>query len=436
MPATELEAPSHGVSKHTVMGWTICLVGSFFYLYEYLLRVTPSQMTASLQQAFHINAATLGNLTAYYYYIYAPMQLFVGVLMDRYGPRRLLTLAAFCCAIGTFLFSDNYSLPMAEFGRFLVGFGSAFAFVGVLKLATIFLPSRVFALVSGLTMALGMVGGMVGDLLISNLVAHEGWKLTLYVAATVGFVLNLIIFLVVRDSPSKGEAFVSSVPSIRSAFDGLLGLLCKPAIWVNGVVGCLLYLPTSTFAEFWGTPYLEQAYGLSRQSAALGMFFIFAGWASGGPLVGYISDRIKQRRLPMTIGSMVAAVLFSAVLYIPNFPVFLLYPTFYVFGLFSSVQVIVFALGRELSSPRFSGTVISLTNMFVMSGGAVTLSLVGKLLDSYWSGEVAQGLHIYSVGNFQYALSVLPIGLLLSVVLTFFLPETHARMQVDVTHQS
>lgn len=421
------ESSNRAVTKHTFYGWIVCLIGALFYLYEYLLRVAPSQMTNELQQAFHINGQTLGHLVGYYYYIYAPMQLFVGILMDRYGPRRLLSLAVFCCAAGTYLFANNQSLYVAEFGRFLVGFGSAFAFVGVLKLATLFLPSRVFGTVSGMALALGMAGGMLGDMLISGLVRHYDWKLTLYYAAAIGIALNIVIYLTVRDHAGPKSSYKPNITSLRKGLDGLCSLLLRPAIWVNGAVGCLLYLPTSTFAEFWGTPYLRQVYGMSAHQAALGMTYIFLGWATGGPTVGFISDRIKQRRLPMTIGSVVAAVIFSAILFLPNFPVAFLYPAFFVFGFFSSVQVLVFALGHELTSAKYSGTVLALTNMFVMIGGTITLSLVGRILDSFWMGEIQHGVHVYSAGTFQYALAILPLGLLLSVVLTLFLPETGAR---------
>ena len=425
---TSTKAPT----KHTFYGWLVCFIGALFYLYEYLLRVTPSQMTKELQLAFHINAQTLGHLVGYYYYIYAPMQLFVGILMDRYGPRRLLTMAVFCCALGTYLFANNQSLYVAELGRFLVGFGSAFAFVGVLKLATLFLPSRVFGMVSGMSMALGMAGGMLGDMLISAMVNHYDWRLTLYYSAAVGVLLNVIIYCVVRDAASPKLKYKPSIKTLRGGLNGLIALLLKPAIWINGAVGCLLYLPTSTFAEFWGTPYLEQVCGMSKHQAALGMTYIFLGWAVGGPLVGFISDRIKQRRLPLTIGSSVAAVVFSAVLFLPNFPVKFIYPAFFIFGFFSSVQVLVFALGRELAQAKYSATVLALTNMFVMSGGTMTLGFVGKILDRYWTGEIINGVHVYSASNFQYALAILPLGLLISVLLTLFLPETNARMLEDM----
>ena len=124
-------------AKSVVLPWVICGLGALFYCYEYLLRISPSVMMSDLMQAYHINATVFGNLAAFYYYAYTPMQLPVGILMDRYGPRRLLTFACLACALGSYLFAHAFHIELAQIGRFMVGFGSAFAFVGVLKLATI-----------------------------------------------------------------------------------------------------------------------------------------------------------------------------------------------------------------------------------------------------------------------------------------------------------
>src|SRR5690606_5606120 len=128
---------------------------------EYLLRITPGLMVEHLQVAFvpanalALDATHIGHLSAFYYYAYTPMQLPVGLMMDRYGPRNILTLAVLSCAIGTFIFASTTVFWIAAAGRFLIGFGSAFAFVGVLKLAASWLPANRFAFVSGLATTLG-----------------------------------------------------------------------------------------------------------------------------------------------------------------------------------------------------------------------------------------------------------------------------------------
>lgn len=414
----------------TTVGWMMCALGAMFYFYEYLLRVSPSVMTTELMLNYHINAAQLGHLTAFYYYIYAPMQMPVGMLMDRYGPRKLLSFAALCCAVGSHMFIATHSLLVADFGRFLVGFGSAFAFVGVLKLATLWLPADKFAIASGMNMALGTIGGMVGDIGLTKLVRYVGWRETGYEEAIFGAVLTVLLFLILRDGPKGSEHDSPHTHSdFKDVFKGFFSIISDPQIWANGMVGCLMYVSTAAFTELWGIPYLKQVHHLSPEVAATTISAIFMGWAVGGPLVGYISDRLRRRVLPMTVGSAVGAVLFTIILYVPNLPIPALMGIFFIFGLFSSAQVICFAVGREISPSRSAGTAVALTNMFVMLSGVVFQPLVGVLLTMFEGAKGAASIgHIYAPHTYQMALAVIPVGLVISVLLTFFMKETRGEL--------
>lgn len=145
----------------------ICGLAGTFYCYEYLLRISPNVMLNDLMLEFDIRAGAVGNLAAFFYYAYTPLQLPAGFLLDRFGPRRMLTFATLCCAIGTLLFSATTVLEIAQFGRFLVGFGSAFALLGVLKLSAIWIPSVYFPMMVGFIITFGTLGAMFGNIVMS-----------------------------------------------------------------------------------------------------------------------------------------------------------------------------------------------------------------------------------------------------------------------------
>jgi MFS family permease len=401
----------------------VCFIAALFYCFEYLLRISPSIMSRELMVTYHLNARSFGNLTAFYYYIYAPIQLLVGILLDRYGPRSLLTASALVCSIGIFMFANAESLFLAETGRLLIGLGSAFAFVGVLKLATIWLAPNRFAIVAGSTMALGMIGGVMGDLLLSLLRQQEGWRLTCYLLAMIGLVLAITIYLITRHRlPTPTQQF-DSRPSFALLFKGFLQLIKNRFIWVNGLIGCLMYLPISGFAESWQIPFLNEAHGFSRNDAAVAAGMIFLGWAIGGPFMGWLSETIKQRRLLLTLGGSVAAIFLAATLYMPNLNHQTIFSLLFIYGLFSSSQALTFPIARELSSPMFVGMALAITNMVIMLAG-FAVYLIGFLMELLWHGSSAGGLHVYSLQSYQLALLILPIGLVFAVFLTFYLPET------------
>ena len=109
----------------------------------------PSVIMPYLASFYQVDVNGLGFIITAYYFAYTPLQIFVGTLMDLYGVRVLLTIAILFCAAGAALFGVNPNVYVGFLGRFFIGCGSAFAFVGVLKVASDWLPHRYFAILSG-----------------------------------------------------------------------------------------------------------------------------------------------------------------------------------------------------------------------------------------------------------------------------------------------
>lgn len=421
--------------KYMVMAWLICGLGALYYSYEYLLRISPSVMEPALREHFNLSATGFGLLSAFYYYAYVPLQIPVGVLLDRYGPRLLLTLACMVCVIGTFIFCGTQVFWVAAVGRFLVGFGSAFAFVGVLKLATIWLPEDKLAMVSGMASALGTIGAMVGDNLLGYMVIKLGWRETVNYTAIFGIGLIFVLWYGIRDR-HRYQRQSGTVENFRQSMIDLGIIARNRQIWINGMYGCLVYLPATVFAELWGIPYLKNAHGLSLEAADLANSLLFLGFTIGAPLFGLLSDKLKRRKLPMIIGAVGAAIVMMMVLYMPGLTEVGLDVLMFVLGLLYSAQCIVFAVGRELSPNEAAGTAIAMTNMIVMLGAMFLQPLVGRLLDFSLSVHThAAGLEslstdklaqLYTASDYQFALSIIPLGIVLAAILTFFLDETHA----------
>lgn len=423
-----LERP---INKSMFWAWLICGLGAIYYCYEYFLRITPSVITPELMRTYDLTGAQVGSLSAFYYHAYMPMQILVGLFMDRFGPRRLLTIACMLCAVGTYMFAGNFSLSVAEAGRFLVGFGSAFAFVGALKLATIWLPPNRFALVSGSITCLGMLGAMAGDIVLRALIDAIGWQTTIYLSAVVGVMLAVVLWMIIRDSSQSHFQPQLHVVKTKDLFVGLWSALKNRQIWLVGLVGFLLYLSLSAFGEMWGIPYLEQAHGLTKTQAATVNSMIFFGWAVGGPFWGWFSDYIERRRMPMIVGSIAALFLACWLVFVPGISLNATYILLFAFGFMTSVEVLVFAICREASSAKITGTAVAMTNMLVMVGGNIFQPVMGKLLDSKWTGTMVEGARVYSPEAYQFAMSVLPIGMLLAIIIAFFIRETNGKLKVE-----
>jgi len=413
---------SNGINKkQMVFGSVICFVGALFYCYEFVLRIIPGALQAELSAALgHISATTFGQISALYYFAYSPMQMPVGMLMDRFGPRRLLTCACLCCTLGSWMFTLTSSTFLVGTGRFLVGFGSSFAFVGVLSLALHWLPRKYFSLVADLITTLGMLGLVYGEVKITEWSMFIGWEQVLLLIALMGSVLSVLMLFIVRDGPDGYTPHKYPLPEF---FHNVLKVLMSPEVWLIGFVGACLYTSLSVFGELWGKTYLEQAHHLTKVEAAKTISAVFLGWAIGAPIAGYISDYTGKRIILLVIGAISSLICISLVLYCPHLSYWNLNVLLFLYGLSSATEIIVFIMAKECSGAKLSGTVFAATNMIVAMAGAVFQPLVGKLLDTFGDSGIIGGEHIYTVVDYQVALSILPISLLLVTILAFFIKE-------------
>jgi MFS family permease len=407
--------------KHLIFGITVCLIAAFFYCYEFLLRILPGTLQGELSEAFgHISATTFGQLAVLYYFAYSPMQLPVGMLIDRFGPRKLLSFACLCCTFGSYLFMNFSSLYIAGIGRFLVGFGSSFAFVGVLTLLTHWLPKRYFSLATGLMTALGMFGLMYGGVKLTEFAATMALDKVLMLTVIAGAVLTVLILLIVRDAPGREH---ESKKSLKCFLNQVWRVLISREVWLIGLVGASLYTSLSVFGELWGKSYLEQAHHLTKMEAAKVVSAMFLGWAVGAPLSGYWSDRTGRRTRPLVLGAFCALLCIAAVLYVPHLSYTSLLVLLFLYGVFSGTEIIVFVMAKERSGAELSGTVFAAVNMIVTLGAVIFQPLVGFLLDYSTTQAESAGAMMYHISDYQRALLVLPLSLVLVMVIGFFLKD-------------
>src|SRR3990167_3605430 len=419
--------------------WIIVSCGMLFYCYNYFLRVSPGVMQPELSEAFHITATQFGTLAAFYYYAYTPMQLPAGMIYDKFGVRFVLCAACLIAVMGLSVFITADNLMMAKTGRFMIGLGSAFAYIGTLKLASIWLPPRRFGMVAGLATAVGMTAGTVSQKYLTHALETIGYQAALHTALIAGVGLSILIILLVRNRPKNlnGSATEIHVPmNIKQLWGALRIIFTNPQMWLIGIIGCLLYLPSSVFLDLWGVPYLRAVYHLTPEQAVLISSYTFYGWIISCPIIGAISDKIKRRRLPLTATGLVAAILLCVVFYSSSISVSALYIVFFLIGFCCGAHPLCFALGKENNPIQISGTAVAVTNMLIMAVGVIFQPVVGKLLDFHTSHPAGvDSLPVYSGGDYTFAMSVVPIGVAIGIFLSFFLKETYCESQAKAADE-
>ncbi len=416
-----------------LLAWSVWGLGALLYLIGFYQRVAPAVITDHLMADFAIGAAALGNLSAFYFYAYVAMQIPTGVIADRWGPRRLLTAGAGVAALGTVLFAMAPDIVWASAGRLLIGASVAVAFVSMLKLASHWFPPERYALVSGMALAMGVVGGVIAGVPLRALVEAFGWRPVMGVTAGLTGVLCVATGWHVRDDPSEKGHASHAPPSGRGGrhdhppiIEGLVRVLSYRNIWILTLVPIGFSGAVLTFGGLWGVPYLRQVHGLDAKTAALVTSTLLVSWACGGPLLGMWSTR-QRRRKPLYVASAAVALAAWGAVFYAGAPLPLLVALLVVAGLGSANIIIGFAWAKESLPLALTGTASGVCNMGPLMGGMLLQPGVGWLLDRNWAGATAAGVRIYDAAAYRAGFSLIFGALCTAMVLILLARESHCR---------
>lgn len=406
--------------KYYKIAITAFTLATIFYFYEFLIQVSPNVMAQDVIEHFHVNASQFASLVTWYYIAYAMMQVPAGALFDRFGAKVLLPIAALLCTAGTLLFAFTDSFFVLQISRFLTGLGSAFALLGTLFIAATWFPPHRFAILSGTVITIGMLGAVAGEKPLALMLENFGWQHTLLILFAAGAFLSVLLFVVIRDKPvehkREPEHLLKGASHVVSNFQS----------WLVAVYGLLIYGVTATLGTAWGASFLSASYNMSTADAGGYISMIYAGWALGSPIFGFISDAMRRRKPTLYFSAAASFVFLAIVVFIPHLSHWSLILTFLAFGMASSAFFPSFSLARELHSSTYSGSALGFMNMLNSVGGAILPYLIGIILDIYHPnlGKVAG----YALTDYDHAFYLLLGCLLLALVLVPFIKETHCKM--------
>lgn len=408
-------------TKPSAYAWLVWACSALFFFYEFCLQSSPSVMVPELMQAFHVNASQLGKLSAYYFYAYALMQLPVGLLLDRFGPRVMMTIACFICALGAFIFSHTHSLYPAELARFFMGLGSACALISALKLASLWFPPNRYSLLIGFLLMFGMMGAIGGQVPLSIFVNHYGWRDSMEVLAITGFILSLIFYLFVRNGSNFKKA--RSLDIDNFSFAGLKNVLCNKQIWLLSLYAAFMYAPTPAFGELWGVPFIVTTFSVSATLAANVVAMVFVGWMIGSPVFGFLADRSGKHLSYIRLGTWASLLIMFLVVFIGQANIWFMGFLLFTFGFFSSAFALVFTLVKEATDIHYAATASGFLNGLNELVPGLLQAGMGLALDASWHGTVQNGVRHYTTANYHSASFSLLLVIGLAVGLLYLIRQ-------------
>lgn len=389
--------------------WIVWLLASFFYTYQYILRVTPSVLMSDLLAKFHVSAEQFGDFSGIYYIGYTVMHIPLGIMLDRLGSRIVLPLSILLSVLGLLplAYSNHWGYPIL--GRLLMGMGSSAAILGVFKIIRLGFGDEKFNRMLGISVTIGLLGAIWGGLPLQSLLETLGFEKLVWLVSAIGIVLAISIFIA---TPSqKPHTMVGNA----SILIDIKQVLTNKKVLLVCILGGMMVGPLEGFADAWGKEFLRSTMGFDTHLAAGLPSYIFFGMCFGAPVITYLADKFRSY-----FGFIIAAAIIMAGSFIwifsTPFTAIELKILFSLVGVMCTYQILVIYLASTFVDETVVGLTTACANMIIMLFGYVFHKTIGKLMDLTWDGTVVEGVRVYAPDAFIQGLSIIPIGLVIGAI--------------------
>lgn len=410
--------------KTSVLGICVWSVAIIFFLYEYFLRVLPATAAKSIMESLHLSLEQFSVIGSGYYITYALMQVPVGILLDRFSVKKLITAACALCSVGIYLFALSEQFFVAFGARLMIGLGSSFGYVSLMVLALNWFPRKHFAFLNGLGLFLGCLGPVVAGAPIAHLIEYApgGWREVFTWCAYFGVALTIVVFAVIKGK-QRHVAPVIFVARDVSIGKQLKSLLANLKIWWVYISGALTYVTIPVLGAFWGTTYLVKR-GFITTDAAFIVSMMWVGLAVGCLLCGKISQWMQRRKPVCIVSASLGVTTTLLLLYAPITEQWVLSVLFFCIGMSGGGMNIGFALTVDIASDSVRATALGLNNTVQMLLASILPPLVTLVVRYFAVDGVVQAV------SFQKGLVILPVCFLISLLTMIFgVRETFCRQQ-------
>lgn len=384
-------------------------------------RLSTAVLSEQLTADFGITAAQLGTLHASFFIIYALTQVPTGVLADRYGPRYVGSGGAFVLSVGALGFVASNGYVAAFLSRALIGLGSSVIFVTILRFCANWYRTDEFGTMTGLTAGIAGLGAIFATTPLAVAIDRVGWRPTLTALGVLGFVGGALVFLLARKSPANaGLEPIDDVPeqpsvTLRETGAYLTELVGDLDQWLLSIVFFATNGTVLTVIGLWGVPYLVVVYDVSVTTASTYTLLGSVGILVGGPAVGWVSDRLGRRILPMIagLGSFLLALLVVPVLGKP--PLALVAAAYFVIGFAVGFAMLALSAVKEKYPPDASGVATATVNAWGFVGATVLPTLMGIALDEYRTDDTVAGSVVYTEFGYRVAFAITAVAVVVAI---------------------
>jgi MFS family permease len=390
----------------TVRPWIVLAAGMLAYTVSVFQRSSLGVAAVEATERFEVNAAALSTLAVSQLIVYAAMQVPSGVLLDRLGPRVMLTAGAIVMVAGQATLALAPSLGVALIGRVLVGAGDAASFISLLRLVAMWFDRRHVPVLSQVVGSVGQLGQVISAFPFFFVLHLWGWTPAYLSAAAISVITGLVVLVVVRSPPGAAPHGLTWSQSFTNVRAGALRPGTQLGFWAHFVATG----PANLFALLWGFPFLSVGLGYGPDVAAGLLTLMVLAGAIAGPVIGILTGRFPLRRSTLVLTTVaIVGVAWASVLAWPGQPPFALVVALVVVtSVAGSAGVVGMDIARTSNPPASHGSVTGFVNVGGFSASLIMMFLIGVALDLVDEARGGTGVpaELYSLPSFRIAFLV------------------------------
>jgi MFS family permease len=405
------------LTKFTFIGLLVSAIMSTYYFYDYLIQTSYSVLPQAFDDQFNLTTFKYSLLGSMFFYGYTLLQVPAGYLIDTKGIRQTIIIFCGLCVTGLVLFTFANSYWMLIVGRFLIGAGSAAAFLCATVGFSRWLPQRAFSVAMGLLQLLASIGSICGQSGVSYLTGLFGWKDVFIGLSISGLVLIVIYFMTITNALERNT---SKKKKKQSNIKELLKQ--KQLYWIS-ILGLISWSSVTAMANIFLIRYLYWHNHWSTETSSNSLIVFWLAIGLSAPWLGHFSNFLKSRKAVLYIGFSIQIICTLYIIWFPNYSPLLLSFVFIGLGASASLQIYMFLLVRENVKANLLGSASGLVNMCVVAGGGILAPIVGGIISVLHEHYGYSYSNAYNVGFYIFPILAI-IGLLISI---FYIKETYSK---------
>ena len=393
----------------------IMLVLCAGYTVSQFLRTSLGVLSPNLMHDFNINPNNMGLLGGVFFLSFAIFQIPAGILIDKYGPRKVMSSVIIFAVLGSIIFALSNSFYILLIGRVLMGLGCSICLMGSLVLITRWTDSDQFSKLAGIILAVGGIGGLLATTPLSYFSELFGWRLSFWLAAAVTFCVMLLYYFILED---RKNDLILNRSNETISLKNLLFILKERNFKFMIPMSLMSYSSLVVILGLWGAPYLKDIHGLDTVERGKILMLMAISWNIGSFVFGRLRSIFGNYKNVVIFGATGVIILLFILSIITDINSIYLYILFCILGFFGAFSVALISHYQVLFDKEYMGRALSTANFFNFGGVFFVQWLTGKII--YLMGGDSTGAPIEA---YRLAFLFVAILLLISLCIYFFSNE-------------